>query len=169
MVYRMTASYEDAAIILADSGMIQSTAEKKHLLLSLWSGEWFENMQSQELAGSASVPYRRESFISKRIYLDFDADFQQFALADYRRMAIVGCGNGKASWGDSASRFRHICVESYVAASIVFGDGRRQRFCAPPANGFTCVYRDVDVEIASVHLNSLLFAAFHLHGFHIGI
>ncbi len=75
MVYRMTASYEDAAIILADSGMIQSTAEKKHLLLSLWSGEWFENMQSQELAGSASVPYRRESFISKRIYLDFDADF----------------------------------------------------------------------------------------------
>ena len=60
MVYRMTASYEDAAIILADSGMIQSTAEKKHLLLSLWSGEWFENMQSQELAGSASVPYRRQ-------------------------------------------------------------------------------------------------------------
>ena len=39
MIYRMTDSYEDAAIILADSGMIQSTAEKKHLLLSLWSGE----------------------------------------------------------------------------------------------------------------------------------
>lgn len=75
MIYRMTDSYEDAAIILADSGMMQSTAEKKHLLLNLWSGEWFENMRSQELAGSASVPYRRESFIHKRLVLDFDGDF----------------------------------------------------------------------------------------------
>ena len=91
MVYRMTASYEDAAIILADSGMIQSTAEKKHLLLSLWSGEWFENMQSQELAGSASVPYRRESFISKRIYLDFDADF---SLTD--ASSLSGNARGKS-------------------------------------------------------------------------
>lgn len=75
MIYRMTGSYEDQAIILADSGMLQSTAEKKHLLLTLWSGEWFENMQSQELAGSASVPYRRESFVQKHIVLDFDTDF----------------------------------------------------------------------------------------------
>ena len=75
MIYRMTGSYEDQAIILADSGMLQSTAEKKHLLLTLWSGEWFENMQSQELAGSASVPYRRESFVQKHIVLDFDSDF----------------------------------------------------------------------------------------------
>ena len=75
MIYRMTGSYEDQAIILADSGMLQSTAEKKHLLLTLWSGEWFENMQSQEMAGSASVPYRRESFVQKQIVLDFDTDF----------------------------------------------------------------------------------------------
>ena len=75
MIYRMTNSYEDAAIILADSGMLQSTAEKKHLVLTLWSGEWFENMQSQELGNSASVPYRRETFSSKKIVLDFDADF----------------------------------------------------------------------------------------------
>ena len=75
MIYRMTNSYEDAAIILADSAMLQSTAEKKHLLLTLWSGEWFENMQSSEIGNSAAVPYRRETFITKRIVLDFDADF----------------------------------------------------------------------------------------------
>jgi lipopolysaccharide export system permease protein len=75
MIYRMTQSYEDAAIILADSGMLQSTADKKHLLLSLWSGEWFENMQAQQLAGSAAVPYRRETFVSKQILIDFDGDF----------------------------------------------------------------------------------------------
>lgn len=75
MVYRMTESYEDAAIILADSGMLQSTAEKKHLLLTLWSGEWFENMSSQQMGGSAAVPYRRETFVDKKIVLDFDGDF----------------------------------------------------------------------------------------------
>ena len=75
MIYRMTNSFEDAAIILADSGRLQSTADKQHLLLSLYNGEWFENMRSQEFAGNANVPYRRESFISKRIVLDFDSGF----------------------------------------------------------------------------------------------
>ena len=75
MIYKMNGSYEDAAIILADSGMLRSTAEKKHLLLNLYSGEWFENMQSQQLASSASVPYRRETFESKSIVLDFDSGF----------------------------------------------------------------------------------------------
>ena len=84
MIYRMTGSYEDAAIILADSGMMQSTAEKKHLLLTLYSGEWFENMRSQDLANSAAVPYRRETFSSKRIVLDFDGEFN---LADVNDIA----------------------------------------------------------------------------------
>ena len=79
MIYRRTDSYEDQAIILADSGMMQTTAEKKHLLLTLHNGEWFENMKSQELGGSANVPYRRETFSQKRIVLDFDSDF---SLAD---------------------------------------------------------------------------------------
>lgn len=75
MIYRMTGSYEDQAIILADSGMLQATAEKKHLLLTLWSGEWFENMQSDEFGNSAAIPYRRESFIQKRIVIDYNGDF----------------------------------------------------------------------------------------------
>ena len=79
MIYRQTGSYEDQAIILADSGMLQSTAEKKHLLLTLWSGEWFENMKQQDLGGAAEVPYRRETFAYKQVLLDFDGDFN---LAD---------------------------------------------------------------------------------------
>lgn len=74
MIYRMNGSFEDAAIILADSGRLQSTADKKHLLLQLYSGEWFENMRSQEFAGNANVPYRRETFVTKRILLDFDTE-----------------------------------------------------------------------------------------------
>ena len=84
MIYRQSGSYEDQAIILADSGMMQSTAEKKHLLLTLWNGEWFENMKSQDLANSATIPYRRETFATKRIVLDFDGEFN---LADVAGIA----------------------------------------------------------------------------------
>jgi lipopolysaccharide export system permease protein len=84
MIYRLTNSYEDATIILADSGRLEITAEKKHLLLHLYSGEWFENMQSQDLANSASVPYRRETFEAKQMIQDFDAGF---SLADANSLA----------------------------------------------------------------------------------
>ena len=91
MIYRRTNSYDDQAIILADSGMLQSTEEKKHLLLHLYSGEWFENMQSQDMAGTAHVPYRRETFVQKRIVLDFDGDFN---LAD--ETGIAGDARAKS-------------------------------------------------------------------------
>ena len=97
MIYRMTDSYEDAAIILADSGMLQSTAEKKHLVLTLHSGEWFENMKSTDVTGSANVPYRRETFSSKKIILDFDNGFN---LADASSLS----NNAKAK---SISQIRH--------------------------------------------------------------
>ena len=75
MIYRMNGGYEDAAVILADSGRIQATAEKKHILLTLYSGEWFENMRQSGLNVSANVPYRRETFSTKTILLDFDGGF----------------------------------------------------------------------------------------------
>lgn len=93
MIYKMTDSYDDAAIILADSGMLQSTAEKKHLVLSLYSGEWFENMKSQEFSAGVSVPYRRETFVKKKIILDFDADFNvadASALSNNARGKSIG-------------------------------------------------------------------------------
>ena len=82
MIYRQTGSYEDQAIILADSGMMQTTEEKKHLVLTLYSGEWFENMRSQDLANSANIPYRRETFSTKRIVLDFDSGLNLADMAD---------------------------------------------------------------------------------------
>lgn len=125
MIYRMTQSYEDAAIILADSGMLQSTADKKHLLLSLWQGEWFENMQSQQFAGSAAVPYRRETFITKQIILDFDAGFN---MAD----AAMLSNNAK---GKSLDQINHaIDSITHVNDSLgsVFYDEAKRTYYAMP-------------------------------------
>ena len=82
MIYRQTGSYEDQAIILADSGMMQTTEEKKHLLLTLYSGEWFENMRSQDLANNANIPYRRETFATKRIVIAFDSGLNMTDMND---------------------------------------------------------------------------------------
>ena len=88
MIYKLSGGLDDATIILADSGMMQSTAEKKHLLLTLHDGEWFENMRSQEVSPTANVPYRRETFTEKQILLDFDDGFN---LADAEGLS----GNAK--------------------------------------------------------------------------
>lgn len=79
MIYSRSGGYEDQAIILADSGMLQVTADKNHLLLSLWTGEWFENVKQHDMISGANVPFRRETFTDKRILLDYSADFN---LAD---------------------------------------------------------------------------------------
>ena len=82
MIYRQTGSFEDQAIILADSGMMQTTQEKKHLVLTLYSGEWFENMRSSDIANSANIPYRRETFSHKRIVREFDSGFNMADMND---------------------------------------------------------------------------------------
>ena len=128
MIYRMTGSYEDQAIILADSGMLQTTADKKHLLLTLWSGEWFENMQSQELGASASIPYRRETFADKRIVLDYDGDFNMTDAAALSNNAKAKSLSQLTSGIDSLSM-----TYDSVGRSI-YDDAQRMFYRIPKVN-----------------------------------
>ena len=128
MIYRMTGSYEDQAIILADSGMLQTTADKKHLLLTLWCGEWFENMQSQELGASASIPYRRETFADKRIVLDYDGDFNMTDAAALSNNAKAKSLSQLTSGIDSLSM-----TYDSVGRSI-YDDAQRMYYRIPKVN-----------------------------------
>lgn len=121
MIYKMTDSYEDAAIILADSGMLQSTAEKKHLLLTLYSGEWFENMKSQQVVRGAGVPYRRETFVSKKILLDFDSDFD---LADAGALSNNAKGKSVGQIRLDIDSLNHV----YDSVGRVFYKDARMRY-----------------------------------------
>ncbi len=128
MIYRMTNSFEDAAIILADSGMLQATAEKKHLVLTLYSGKWFENMRSQELAGSASVPYRQETFWKKKIVLDFDGDF---SLTDGNSLANNAKGKSLKEIIQALDSMQH----HYDSIGHVFyQEGRNIFYAVPESN-----------------------------------
>ncbi len=76
MIYTNSGNFEDIQIVLADSARLQSTADKKHLQLTLYSGERFRNMDAQ--SGNrmrVSIPYMRETFHDEVDLILFDAEF----------------------------------------------------------------------------------------------
>ncbi len=76
MIYSTTDGYQDAQIVLADSAEIHSTADEKHLQLTMYAGERFRNMQAQgNMMAKSNVPYMRETFIEETDLITFDNDF----------------------------------------------------------------------------------------------
>lgn len=79
MIYDFSGGFNNASVMVADSGRVKFTEDKKYLLLSLYDGETFENLKNQRMkSGVSNIPYRREVFGYKEILLDFDSDFTRF-------------------------------------------------------------------------------------------
>lgn len=74
MIYNFSDGFENAHIIVADSGKLEMTADKKHLFLHLYHGEMFENLKAQSMSAE-NVPYRRETFREKHTIIEFNSDF----------------------------------------------------------------------------------------------
>lgn len=76
MIYDNSGSYDDTQIVLADSARLQSTADKQHLLLTLYRGERFQSMKGSNAALKGSnTPYMRETFIEEQDLIAFDGGF----------------------------------------------------------------------------------------------
>jgi lipopolysaccharide export system permease protein len=77
MIYNYSEGFNNAMVIVADSGRLKMSADKLFLVLSLHNGEAFQNMNKQSRSAQIkeAVPYRRESFLSKEILIEFDANF----------------------------------------------------------------------------------------------
>ena len=79
MIYDFSGGFDNATVMVADSGRVQFTKDNKYLLLTLYDGESFENLKKQRISNSpSSIPYRRETFKQKDILLDFNSDFTRF-------------------------------------------------------------------------------------------
>ena len=74
MIYDMSNGFENANILVADSGKIASTPDEKHLMLQLFSGEQFSNITDQNI-NKRNVPYRRETFREKVAIIPIDGGF----------------------------------------------------------------------------------------------
>ena len=88
MIYDVSRGFDNARIILADSGHLKLADDKEHLFLQLHSGEQFENLRQSGAATSANSPYRRETFDLKEILLKFDANFNRMDESGMRNQYV---------------------------------------------------------------------------------
>jgi len=81
MIYDYSSGFTNAKVMVADTGRLAASADKRFLTLDLINGESFENLdkKQQRATGSTkSIPYRRETFSHKRIVIDFSTDFNRY-------------------------------------------------------------------------------------------
>ena len=77
MIYDVSQGFDNAMIVMADSGRLKTTADKKHVILTLYSGESFENLKSERTNSYTNIPYRRETFSKKELLIPFDGNFNR--------------------------------------------------------------------------------------------
>lgn len=75
IIYDLSEGYENLSVIVSDSAILETTADKQFLYMHLYSGEQFSQDKDVDSKGK---PYRRESFREKHILIEFDSDFQEF-------------------------------------------------------------------------------------------
>jgi lipopolysaccharide export system permease protein len=79
MIYDYSEGFNKARVFVADSGRLKMSSDKLFLILTLYSGESFENLnlkaQSGSMQNTQAVPYRREAFQSKELFIEYDANF----------------------------------------------------------------------------------------------
>ena len=81
MIYDYSEGFENATVMVADTGRLTASSDKRFLMLDLINGESFENLdkkQQRATGTTKSIPYRRETFSHKRIIIDFATDFNRY-------------------------------------------------------------------------------------------
>ena len=74
-IYDMSSGFEKTNILVADSAIIKNTADERHMILSMFSGEQFSNLDEENI-NKKNTPYRRESFTRKDVVIETDGGFE---------------------------------------------------------------------------------------------
>ena len=74
-IYDMSSGFEKTNILVADSAVIENTSDDKFMVLSMFSGEQFSNLDEDNI-NKKNTPYRRESFIRKDVVIESEGGFE---------------------------------------------------------------------------------------------
>lgn len=74
-IYQFSEGFDNVRILNADSARLSLTEDKQYLYLYMYSGELFENLKSEQNTNSDNIPYRRETFTTKDVLIEFDSGF----------------------------------------------------------------------------------------------
>ena len=127
LIYDVSATTMYPRIVAADSGRLSMTEDKRHLVLTLYKGAWYEQMSSAGgVNGLSSDLYRRESFREKEILIPYDANFTRM---DDETMKSQYVGKDIAELQQSIDSMS-LKVDS--AASLIVERMHRQPICGVP-------------------------------------
>ena len=74
-IYDMSSGFEKTNILVADSAVIKNTSDDKFMVLTMFSGEQFSNLDEDNI-NKKNTPYRRESFSRKDVVIESDGGFE---------------------------------------------------------------------------------------------
>lgn len=127
LIYDVSASTMYPRIVAADSGRLSMTEDKRHLVLTLYKGAWYEQMSGASgVNGMSGDMYRRESFHDKEIMIPYDANFTRM---DDETMKSQYVGKDIKELQHSIDSI-NLRVDS--AASLIVERMRRQPLCGVP-------------------------------------
>ncbi len=74
-IYDMTGGFENTNILVSDSAIIKNTLDERHMILTMFSGEQFSNLDDDNI-NKKNTPYRRESFTRKDVIIETEGGFE---------------------------------------------------------------------------------------------
>lgn len=74
-IYDMTGGFENTNILVSDSAIIKNTIDERHMILTMFSGEQFSNLDDDNI-NKKNTPYRRESFTRKDVIIETEGGFE---------------------------------------------------------------------------------------------
>jgi len=76
MIYDYSKGFDNSMVIVSDSGRIKMSDDKKYLIVTLYSGESFQNMgTTQNRYNQNQISFRRDTFSLRDILIEFDSNF----------------------------------------------------------------------------------------------
>ena len=159
MIYDFSDGFDNAMVILADSGKLNFTEDKQYLFFDLYSGESFENLRNQR-TNANNIPYRRESFGTKEILITFDGNFNRMDES-VMQSQYIGQNIGQLTHSIDSMTHRSDSITGRIATDLknnYFSTGNNP---TPPsitaqkgadANAKTFGYIDIDSIYANASL-----------------
>jgi lipopolysaccharide export system permease protein len=121
VIYDYSKGFENALVIVADTGHLEVSIDRKNTVLTLYSGKSFQNMGTRKTRSiQEKVPYQRETFSLRTILIPYDTNF---AMADESIMGGRDVGKNMTELTTFIDSAKHE-IDSINNRSVSFFKGR---------------------------------------------
>ncbi len=147
LIYDVTSGMGYPRIVAADSGKLSFTPDKKHLVLNLYHGNWYEDMRSGASSAMGNQLYRREAFKDKEIMIRYDDNFNRLD-EDAMRSQYVGKNINELQATIDSINLHLDSVSGQIA-----GDLTAMPVCGVPSYKFKVTGEKHERELNKVEMN----------------